>query len=333
MDAFLFPLLRTARLTGLTLGVIASLAVLAGTLPSLLGYDSFVIDGGSMAPSIPDGSIVVAARTPVEELRAGQVITFRPSRESARFVTHRIVKVRPEETIEGVTVTTMGDANGTVDPVDAQLTGAVPRMLFFIPMAGRLLDFLRSPIGTVASIVAPLAFIALSGVRRRAPEDAPSQVSVEPPGPIVVQEGVPDAPPVPVHASPQKPIFVENVVDAAPRRIMLVIENRSTTSGVVFPKADPRLQLTIAPGGWIMLDRDEEDRLLQCGWMTTTPEVRWHTREAVQGVQPVPTTPRYDLPVTTVGAPDVRSRRREVAPRLRLVPPMRRRDATRPRAA
>ena len=283
MDAILFPLLRTARLAGLTFAAAASIGILAGTLPSLLGYDSFVINGGSMAPSIPDGSIVVAARTPVEELRAGNVITFRPSRESPGFVTHRIVRVHPEETIDGVTVTTMGDANRSVDPVDAQLTGAVPRMVFFVPLAGRLLEFLRSPIGTVVSMAMPLGFIALSGMRRRQPAETPLST----PSAAVHHERATKAPEV-VRATRRKPIVVEEVIGASTGRVMLLIENRSGEDGVVFPKADPRMQVVITPGGWIMLDSDEDQRLLECVWMTTTPEVRWRTREAVHGLQLVP---------------------------------------------
>lgn len=284
MEAILRSLLRTARFAGLTVAVAASLGILAGTLPSLLGYDSFVIRGGSMAPSIPDGSIAVAARTPVEELRAGDVITFRPSREASGFVTHRIVKVRAEETIEGVTVTTMGDANETVDPVDAQLTGAVPRMIFFVPLVGRLLEFLRSPAGTVVSMVAPLGLIAFSGMRRSRPDEA----LLSAPSAVALQERATEVAAAPVRPTPRKPIVVAEVTGASPGRVMLLIENRSTQHGIVFPKADPRLQVSIRPGGWIALDRSEDQRLLECGWMTITPEVRWYAREALHGLQLVP---------------------------------------------
>ena len=69
--------------------LLAVLALAATFLPTLAGYERYVLEGGSMEPTIHRGSLVFDEVVPVAELRRGDVITFVPA-GGRRPVTHRI---------------------------------------------------------------------------------------------------------------------------------------------------------------------------------------------------------------------------------------------------
>jgi signal peptidase I len=107
------------------LGTIAFiLALLLATLmllPSLLGYERYVIVSGSMEPAIPTGSVVYDEVVPVEDLEVGDIITFVPPPEYniEQPVTHRIIEIiaAPKgSSAAGETLyRTRGDANEAPD--------------------------------------------------------------------------------------------------------------------------------------------------------------------------------------------------------------------------
>ena len=107
---------RIMRATGTaSLGLALALAALM-LLPTLFGYQRYVITGGSMTGEIERGSVVFDRAVPVARLEVGDVITYRPPGAAARhFVTHRIVSIGRGPA--GVrTFRTKGDANRSVDP-------------------------------------------------------------------------------------------------------------------------------------------------------------------------------------------------------------------------
>ena len=96
-------------------------------IPTLLGYDRYVITSGSMEPAIGTGSVVYDRVVPVEDLAVGDIITFLPPPEYdvTTPVTHRIhdISRAPQgATVNGepaggaVQYRTKGDANEDVDP-------------------------------------------------------------------------------------------------------------------------------------------------------------------------------------------------------------------------
>ena len=73
--------------------LLMTLAALAVTfVPGLLGYERYVLVGGSMEPTIHRGSLVFDEIVPVRDLRAGDVITYVPPGRQ-QPVTHRIISV------------------------------------------------------------------------------------------------------------------------------------------------------------------------------------------------------------------------------------------------
>ena len=129
---------RFARL-GVNLALIAVVLVAAGFIvPGLMGYERYVIVGGSMSGTFERGSVAFERLAPVETLEVGDVITYQPPPDSglATLVTHRIVSIK--EKPDGARVfRTKGDANADVDPWKFRLPQDVqPRVEFTVPYAG-----------------------------------------------------------------------------------------------------------------------------------------------------------------------------------------------------
>lgn len=164
------PLLTGPMLTRLSLVLagLAFVAVLSAGLPVMMGYDSFVITGGSMSPAVRPGSLIVSARANPAEILPGDVITFRRADRPSAAVTHRVVAVRVAE--DGTPIfRTKGDANAAADP--EELSGELPlsRMVYTIPYAGYLVAFAATAPGKLLLIVLPgigLILMSVSAARR-----------------------------------------------------------------------------------------------------------------------------------------------------------------------
>lgn len=128
---------RTGRLVGNTLAALAVLAAVAFVVPGFLGFERYVITGGSMSGTFEVGSVVFEKTVPVDELAVGDVITYLPPADSGadELVTHRIVSVRATEGGDPV-FRTKGDANAAADPWKFHLGTTQPRVEFDVPLVG-----------------------------------------------------------------------------------------------------------------------------------------------------------------------------------------------------
>ena len=141
-----------------------ALIVVAATilLPGLLGFQRFVITGGSMTGTIPKGAIIYSRVVPASELKVGDIITFTPP-GSPEMVTHRIIAI--ETTPDGKTAyRTKGDFNQYPDPWDP-VTLNEPmqaRYAFQVPLLGYVLAALTLRSVRLALIAVPAILIALS---------------------------------------------------------------------------------------------------------------------------------------------------------------------------
>lgn len=160
---------RTARLLGrLTLALVV-LGCGAYLLPSLMGYERYVITGGSMSGSIEKGSVIFTQARPVTDLKVGDVITYLPPADSGvgTLVTHRISEIEQDDAGRSV-LRTKGDANASVDPwtfsllADTQpvVAGSVPALGYpLMALADRGTRMLV--IGVPAGAIALLALVEL----------------------------------------------------------------------------------------------------------------------------------------------------------------------------
>jgi signal peptidase len=132
-----------------------------------IGWQVDIVRSGSMAPTVPRGSVAVIAPISPRAVQPGDVIRFRSRAPGDdRLVLHRVV--RTEAAPGGLTAFwTQGDANATPDPrpvYDQQLQG---RMVFHVPRLGAVFYALRSPVGLALLVGAPLAISIASEVLGR----------------------------------------------------------------------------------------------------------------------------------------------------------------------
>ena len=134
--------LATAGGLGRALLGLVCLVLIATLIPPLLGYQRYVVVGGSMEPAIHRGSVIFDEIVPVEDLRPGDVITYVPPGPRPPS-THRIIS-RELDAQGSWLFRTKGDANADPDaqpfvlerPVQARVKLAIPYVGYLVDGAG-----------------------------------------------------------------------------------------------------------------------------------------------------------------------------------------------------
>ena len=142
-------------------------------LPAALGWQRYVITSGSMTGTYDRGSLVLDEVVPVSELRAGDVITYRPPAGAGPegLVTHRIAEISRDELGRRM-FRTKGDANRSADPwtfalpkgEEARVRAGVPYAGFALAALGRR-DLRMLIIGLPAGLI---ALMSIAGLWREA---------------------------------------------------------------------------------------------------------------------------------------------------------------------
>ena len=141
--------------------ILACVALAATFLPTLAGFERYVLEGGSMEPTLHRGSLVFDEVVPVAQLRRGDVIIFVPV-GGRRPVTHRIIKLTDAPNGRRV-VRTKGDANPTADLRPYELGGThQARVSFSVPYLGWMFMTLDHPRARMYLLALPALAIALS---------------------------------------------------------------------------------------------------------------------------------------------------------------------------
>lgn len=154
---------RTGRFLVNAAVVLSILVCAAWLVPSVLGYERYVITGGSMSGTFEKGSVAFEKPVPVAELRRGDVITYQPPAASGvtDLVTHRITSIKPAEG-GGTLYRTQGDANPDPDPWRFELTGATqPVVEHTVPLVGYAFIALADRDTRMLLVGAPAGLIAL----------------------------------------------------------------------------------------------------------------------------------------------------------------------------
>ena len=158
--------LRLLSYAGLAISLVVAAFVAAATLPVLFGYHTYVVNGGSMEPSLKRGSVAVARATSSFALEVGDVIA-RTESEDGPAVLHRIARIIDDDT--GRVIYTQGDANRTEDPEPVMLLGSGDKVIYSVPYVGYILTFGRSPPGRILLLGVPLVLLAASSLYERSP--------------------------------------------------------------------------------------------------------------------------------------------------------------------
>lgn len=158
----------------LVLSLVGALLAYAGPLIfELRGQRLLVLTSGSMDPLYPAGSAVVAEPITPDQLRVGQVITFRPD-GGEKFVTHRIVALKQLAKTDdqgnelrdsnGRLLTegfaqTMGDGNEDPDPNLINVSQVRFLIVDGYPELGSWLLWSRTPLGKVLLFAPPFLLL------------------------------------------------------------------------------------------------------------------------------------------------------------------------------
>lgn len=152
---------RTAllALVGLVLGINLYLwnagSLMGDALPMPFGYGTAVVLSGSMEPAFSQGDLILVRQK--DSYTQGDIVVYQ---DSGSLVVHRILEISSD------TVITKGDANDAADPPIA--TSAIKgSVLFWIPGAGHVVSFLKSPVGAFFMIAAAIALIEIPRQREK----------------------------------------------------------------------------------------------------------------------------------------------------------------------
>ncbi|MBQ9894323.1 MAG: signal peptidase I [Eubacterium sp.] len=106
----------------------------------------YIVKTGSMEPEIKTGSICfVDHKADLSDIKCGDVITFRVSEGTA--VTHRVVRIQDDR------LYTKGDANNVEDEDAVTSENFIGKCVFDIPGLGKIVRFIRSPYGILATLM------------------------------------------------------------------------------------------------------------------------------------------------------------------------------------
>lgn len=160
------------------LGQIAlNLAALGGLVCIVLAAAAFLFDvtlmlfkTGSMAPTIPAGSVAVVRQVPAAELGVGDVVTV--DRPGQLPVTHRITSITEADPgLDATHIITMrGDANETEDPYPYTVS-EVRKVLFAVPHAANVVVLFGNPYVLGGLTIAASVLVTWAFWPRRSHED------------------------------------------------------------------------------------------------------------------------------------------------------------------
>jgi signal peptidase len=139
--------------------------ILVGLLPRTGWYRTEAVLSGSMRPYFSPGDLVVVTPEALDQVRVGQVISYRIPIGDHHVQTHRVTEV-----VRGganLVVRTKGDANDSADPWSAKLHGTTAwRVRLVVPQAGWAIARLRSPLVRSLTIFGAPFLLALFGLWR-----------------------------------------------------------------------------------------------------------------------------------------------------------------------
>lgn len=127
----------------IAVAVLVAAAALGHGVAALGGLRPIAIGGGSMAPTIAEGSLVFIG--PIEEAEPlmGAVVVYRGG--NGTIVTHRVI--REASVASAAAVETRGDANEEPDPALVGRDALIGRVEISIPFAGHVVRFIGQPAG------------------------------------------------------------------------------------------------------------------------------------------------------------------------------------------
>ena len=142
--------------------IVAGLIMIAAVLTYVAPHFGWRVDAvlsGSMKPELKTGSLVVTQPVRPASIEVGDIITFRQSSVTDDPVTHRVVGITQNSSLN---FKTKGDANDRPDPFAVPGDKVIGRICFEMPVLGYIVRFLQTPAGFIIGVVIPgITIIAL----------------------------------------------------------------------------------------------------------------------------------------------------------------------------
>lgn len=153
-------LVRSALLILLASGSLV--LAMGGGLMWRTGHRILSVQSGSMVPVFWPGEAVVTSPVPQpRSLRPGDVVSYRSPANANVIVSHRVIGV---DAAHGVLMT-RGDHVDRAD-LPVPYSAVIGRVVYIVPMAGRVIDFVHRPAGLAAVVYLPAVGLMIVEVRR-----------------------------------------------------------------------------------------------------------------------------------------------------------------------
>lgn len=154
------PALRVVRVFGSA----AVATLVTGIAAAIVGCvitraTPLVVVSGSMAPAINAGDLIVVRSTPIEDVEAGQVVTFSDKDRGGDLVTHRVESI--VAAVSGYEVVTRGDANTAREEWGVAAGSSVGRYILRVPRLGLVAAAAAKPAVLLFGFLAAIAVFAL----------------------------------------------------------------------------------------------------------------------------------------------------------------------------
>lgn len=146
-------------------GLVVFISVLnasEGEVPSVFGFSVLQVKTGSMIPEYEIGTVVIAKKTDVNDLKVGDVISFYSMDQeiSGEVNTHRIVNIEYGGDDNAPYFTTKGDNNSEVDKQKVWPVQIVGKVVYNLgTVSGSVIGVFQNPNVIFFVIVLPLIFI------------------------------------------------------------------------------------------------------------------------------------------------------------------------------
>lgn len=136
----IISLIVLAIIIGLNIYMWNANKILGDAMPMPSGFGAAVILSGSMEPALSIDDLIIVKKC--DDYDIGDIIVYQRNYE---LIVHRIVG------IDGNNVITKGDANNIYDKA-IDISSIKGRVILTIPVAGKLIEFIKSPIGIIITI-------------------------------------------------------------------------------------------------------------------------------------------------------------------------------------
>lgn len=134
-----------------------------GGVPTLAGNKLYIVLSGSMEPVFSAGSVIGVKDIVPQNVKIGDIITFRDPEDQNRIITHRVMEIKNEQ--GQLSFITKGDANDGKDAAPIPAGNVIGQATFWVPYLGYLVDFAKSKKGIVILLIVPAVVLILSEIR------------------------------------------------------------------------------------------------------------------------------------------------------------------------